>query len=52
MEYLDFLGISINENLTVEEKLKEIIRHYIIIEHNKKKLNRKLYEFTTFGFKK
>lgn len=38
MDYLDFLGISIDENLTVEEKLKEIIMHYIIIEHNKKKL--------------
>jgi hypothetical protein len=46
MEYFDFLGISINENLTVEEKLKEIIRYHIIIEHNKKKLkNRKLNDF-------
>lgn len=47
MEYFDFLGISINEHLTVEEKIKEMIRHYIIIEHNKKKLNknRKLYDF-------
>ena len=36
---------SAGAGLTVEEKLKEIIRHYIIIEHNKKKLNRKLYDF-------
>jgi len=45
MDYLDFLGISIDENLTVEEKLTEIIKHYIIIEHNKKKLykNKKLF---------
>ena len=46
MDYFDFLGISINENLTVEEKLKEIIRYHIITEHNKKKLkNRKLDDF-------
>jgi len=46
MEYFEFLGISISDHLSVEEKLHKVIQHYIIIEHNKNKLkNRKLCDF-------
>jgi len=42
-DYLDFLSICINGELSVEDKLKNIIRHHLIIYRNKQKLrNEKL----------
>ena len=37
-EYLDFLSISLNDELSVEEKLKQIIRYHVIVYRNQKKL--------------
>jgi len=43
-DYFDFLSISINEELSVEEKLKNIIKYHLIIYRNKKKIkNKKLF---------
>ena len=51
-EYLDFLSISLNDELSVEEKLKQIIRYHVIVYRNQKKLKnkseyayKKLYRF-------
>ena len=42
-DYLDFLSICINDELSVEDKLKNIIRYHLIIYRNKQKLrNEKL----------
>jgi len=37
-EYLDFLSVCIDEELSVEEKLKNIIRYHVIVYKNRKKL--------------
>ena len=37
-EYLDFLSISLNDELSVEDKLKQIIRYHVIVYQNQKKL--------------
>jgi|TARA_B100001167_G_scaffold148357_1_gene96005 hypothetical protein len=43
-DYFDFLSISINEELSVEENLKNIIKYHLIIYRNKKKIkNKKLF---------
>jgi len=36
-DYLDFQTISNQSGLTPEEKLKEIVEYYLIIERNRKK---------------
>jgi hypothetical protein len=36
-DYLDFLSICIEEELSVEDKLKNIIRYHLIIHRNRKK---------------
>ncbi|QUC65420.1 hypothetical protein NsoK4_04025 [Nitrosopumilus sp. K4] len=38
-DYLDFLSIAIEDQLSVEEKLKAIIRWHIITYRNRQKLN-------------
>ena len=40
-EYFDFLSICINDELSVEEKLKNIIRYHVIIYRNSRKLKAK-----------
>ncbi|MCH7561437.1 MAG: hypothetical protein IIC67_08770 [Thaumarchaeota archaeon] len=43
-DYLDFLSICIEEELTVEDKLKNIIRYHLITYRNRKKMrNTKLF---------
>jgi hypothetical protein len=43
-DYLDFLSICIEEELSVEDKLKNIIRYHLIIYRNRKKIrNQKLF---------
>jgi len=43
-DYFDFLSISINEELSVEENLKDIIKYHLIIYRNKRKIeNKKLF---------
>jgi hypothetical protein len=42
MDYLDFQKISNESSLTVEEKIREIIRYYLIIERNRKKFTQRL----------
>jgi hypothetical protein len=43
-DYLDFLSICIDEELSVEDKLKNIIRYYLIIHRNGKQIrNQKLF---------
>jgi len=43
-DYLDFLSICIDEELSVEDKLKNIIRYHLIIYRNRKKIrNQKLF---------
>ncbi|MBI1662976.1 MAG: hypothetical protein IS860_05715 [Nitrosopumilus sp.] len=37
-DYIDFLSIATGDNLTVEEKLKEIIHYHLIVYQNKLKL--------------
>ncbi|KAF6250141.1 MAG: hypothetical protein DSN69_00675 [Nitrosopumilus sp. YT1] len=42
-DYLDFLSICIEEELSVEDKLKNIIRYHLITYRNRKKMrNEKL----------
>ncbi|MHA7647159.1 hypothetical protein [Nitrosopumilus sp. S4] len=42
-DYLDFLSVCINEELSVEDKLKNIIKYHVITYRNNKKLkNQKL----------
>jgi hypothetical protein len=40
-DYLDFLSICIDEELTVEAKLKNIIQYHLIIYRNRKKMKNK-----------
>ncbi|QLH04728.1 hypothetical protein C5F49_04930 [Nitrosopumilus oxyclinae] len=43
-DYLDFLSVCINEELSVEAKLKNIIKYHIITYRNMKKIrNQKLF---------
>ena len=43
-DYFDFLSISINEELSIEENLKNKIKYHLIIYRNKKKIkNKKLF---------
>ncbi|PIW33079.1 MAG: hypothetical protein COW27_01905 [Nitrosopumilales archaeon CG15_BIG_FIL_POST_REV_8_21_14_020_37_12] len=43
-DYLDFLSVCIEDDLSVEEKLKNIIRYHVIIHRNKNKFrNHKLF---------
>ncbi|MCV0431587.1 hypothetical protein [Nitrosopumilus sp.] len=43
-DYLDFLSTCVDEDLSVEEKLKNAIRYHVIIYRNKKKVhNQKLF---------
>jgi hypothetical protein len=43
-DYLDFLSVCIEDNLSVEVKLKDIIRYHIITYRNRKKMwNQKLF---------
>ena len=45
-DYLDFLSICIDEELSVEEKLKNIIRYHLITYRNQKKVrNSRLFSF-------
>ena len=41
-DYLDFLSVCIEEELTVEEKLKNIIKYHLITYRKKRKLNQKI----------
>jgi len=41
-DYLDFQKIANESSLTVEQKICEIIRYYLIIERNRKKFTQKL----------
>jgi hypothetical protein len=43
-DYLDFLSVCIEDNLSVEEKLKDMIRYHVITYRNSKKIgNPKLF---------
>jgi hypothetical protein len=43
-DYLDFLMSCVDEELTVEEKLKNYIKYHLITYRNRKKLrNQKLF---------
>jgi len=43
-DYFDFLSISINAELSVEENLKNIIKYHLITYRNKRKIkNKKLF---------
>ena len=45
-DYLDFLSICIDEELSVEEKLKNIIHYHLITYRNQKKVrNSRLFSF-------
>jgi len=37
-DYLDFLSVCIDEELSVEEKLKNIIKYHLITYRNRKKI--------------
>jgi len=44
-DYLDFLSSCVDEELSVEEKLKNIIKYHVITYRNRKKLkNHKLFQ--------
>jgi hypothetical protein len=44
-DYFDFLSVSINADLSVEENLKNIIKYHLITYRNKRKIkNKKLFE--------
>ena len=43
-DYYDFLSISTDEELSVEENLKKIIRYHLIIYRNKKKIKNSIEE--------
>ena len=48
-DYLDFLSVCVDEDLSVEEKLKNIIRYHLITYRNRKKIrNANLFSFETF----
>lgn len=42
MNYVDFQKIANESNLTIEQKIHEIIQYYLIIERNRKKFTQKL----------
>jgi hypothetical protein len=43
-DYLDFLSVCIDEELSVEDKLKNIIRYHVISYRNRMKMrNSKLF---------
>ena len=43
-DYFDFLSISIDQELSVENNLKNIIKYHLIIYRNKNKIkNKKLF---------
>jgi len=43
-DYLDFLSVCIDDELSVEEKLKNIIKYHLITYRNRKKIrNQKLF---------
>ncbi|AFS82672.1 hypothetical protein [Candidatus Nitrosopumilus sediminis] len=45
-DYLDFLSVCVDEELSVEEKLKNIIRYHLITYRNQKKMrNATLFSF-------
>lgn len=45
-DYLDFLSVCVDEELSVEEKLKNIIRYHLITYRNRKKIrNSTLFSF-------
>ncbi|MFB5598120.1 MAG: hypothetical protein ACE5RJ_03790 [Nitrosopumilaceae archaeon] len=45
-DYLDFLSVCVDEELSVEEKLKNIIRYHLITYRNQKKMrNAALFPF-------
>lgn len=48
-DYLDFLRASNCHNLTVEEKILEIINYYVIIERKRIKLEKKKIRFKPFN---
>jgi hypothetical protein len=43
-DYLDFQKISNDSGLSPEEKIREIVRYYLIIERNRKKFAQKILE--------
>ena len=44
-DYLDFLKASNGHNLTVEEKILEIINYYVIIERKRMKIEKMKIRF-------
>jgi len=43
-DYLDFLSVCIEEELSVEDKLKNIIKYHVITYRNRKKIkNQRLF---------
>lgn len=48
-DYLDFLRASNCYNLTVEEKILEIINYYVIIERKRIKLEKMKIRFKPFN---
>lgn len=44
-DYLDFLKASEGHNLTIEEKILEIINYYVIIERKRMKLEKMKIRF-------
>lgn len=45
-DYLDFLSVCVDEELSVEDKLKNIIRYHLITYRNQKKMqNTTLFSF-------
>ena len=47
-DYLDFLKASNGYNLTIEEKILEIINYYVIIERKRLKLEKMNIRFRPF----
>lgn len=48
-DYLDFLKASNGYNLTIEEKILEIINYYVIIERKRMKLEKMKIRFKPLG---
>ena len=49
-DYLDFLKASNGYNLTIEEKILEIINYYVIIERKRMKLEKLKIRFMPLHF--
>jgi hypothetical protein len=47
-DYLDFLKASNGYNLTIEEKILEIINYYVIIERKRMKVEKMKIRFKPF----